>query len=167
MRLVYLAASVISLAALFPNVGSAQGLQFIPVTPCRVADTRNANGPFGGPEMAANETRNFAVPASSCNIPTSAAAYALNVTVVPDGQLSYLTMWPLGQNQPFVSTLNSDGRVKANAAIVPAGSGGAVSVYASNPTDVVVDISGYFVTPGSGTLAFYPLTPCRIADTRN
>src|ERR1700761_8705789 len=165
MRLVYLAASVISLAALFPNVGSAQGLQFIPVTPCRVADTRNANGPFGGPEMAANETRNFAVPASSCNIPTSAAAYALNVTVVPDGQLSYLTMWPLGQNQPFVSTLNSDGRVKANAAIVPAGSGG-VSVFVTNPTHVIIDINGYFVPDGTpGALQFFSVTPCRVADT--
>src|SRR5205807_1680317 len=25
------------------------GLRFVPVTPCRVADTRNPNGPFGGP----------------------------------------------------------------------------------------------------------------------
>jgi TolB protein len=28
-------------------------LQFIPVTPCRIADTRNATGAFGGPELAA------------------------------------------------------------------------------------------------------------------
>jgi len=82
-------------------------------------------------------------------------------------------MWPTGQAQPLVSTLNSlDGRVKANAAIVPAGTGGAVSVYASDATNVILDINGYFVPTtvapavASG-LAFYPLTPCRIADTRN
>src|SRR5581483_6311898 len=121
MRFIYVAASALSLAALFPNVGSAQGLQFIPVTPCRVVDTRNADGAFGGPEMGANTSRDFSIPASSCGIPSSAAAYALNVTAVPDGVLGYLTIWPTGQNQPFVSTLNSDGRVKANAAIVPAG----------------------------------------------
>ena len=59
-----------------------------------------------------------------------------------------------------------DGRVKANAAIVVAGTGGAVSVYASNTTNVVLDIDGYFVAPTESALAFYPLTPCRIADTR-
>ena len=61
-----------------------------------------------------------------------------------------------------------DGRIKSNAAIVPAGTGGAVSVFASNTTDVILDINGYFVaaTDPSG-LAFYPITPCRIADTRN
>jgi hypothetical protein len=37
------------------------------------------------------------------------------------GFLNYLTLWPTGQTQPYVSTLNSDGRVKANAAIVLAG----------------------------------------------
>ena len=32
-----------------------------------------------------------------------------------------------------------DGRVKANAAIVPAGTSGAVSVYVTDTTDVIVD----------------------------
>jgi hypothetical protein len=54
--------------------------------------------------------------------------------------------------------------VVANAAIVPAGTGGAVSVFVSNPTDVILDINGYFDSTGS---AFYPATPCRVADTRN
>ena len=77
-------------------------------------------------------------------------------------------MWPTGANQPVVSTLNSiDGRVKANAAIVPAGNGGAVSVFATNDTDVVLDINGYFVaTSDSSADAFYPTTPCRLVDTR-
>ena len=66
-----------------------------------------------------------------------------------------------------MSTLNSvDGRVKANAAITPAGSNGAVSVYVTNTTDVVIDIDGYFTPVTGSTLAFYPLTPCRVADTR-
>jgi hypothetical protein len=167
MRLVYLATSALSLAALFPNIGSAQGLQFVPVTPCRIADTRNPAGPFGGPEMNGGETRPFQVPSSSCGIPASAAAYALNVTVVPDATLSYLTIWPTGQNQPFVSTLNSDGRIKANAAIVPAGSQGGINVFVTNPTHVIIDINGYFVPDGTaGALQFFPLTPCRVADTR-
>jgi len=59
--------------------------------------------------------------------------------------LSYLTAWPAGAGRPLVSTLNSfDGSVVANAAIVPAGTQGAVSIYATNPTHVILDINGYF-----------------------
>src|SRR4030095_597197 len=104
---------------------------FVPVAPCRVADTRNAPGPFGGPVMEANSTRNFTISASSCGMPATALAYSLNVTVVPTtGTLGYLSIWSAGQPQPLVATLNStDGRVKANAAMVGAGTAGAVTVY--------------------------------------
>jgi hypothetical protein len=129
----------------FGAPGSAGTLNFYPVAPCRVADTRNPTGAFGGPEMEAEETRLFAIPASACNIPSNASAYALNVTVVPDGYLGFLTVWPDGGTQPNVSTLNSwDGSVVANAAIVPAGTNGAIDVYVTNPTHVILDINGYF-----------------------
>ncbi len=98
-------------------------LEFVKVTPCRVVDTRNPVGPFGGPILGAGTTRQFDIPQSACKIPSSAVAYSLNVTVVPQVTLGYLTIWPSGLPQPVVSTLNSvDGRVKANAAITPAGS---------------------------------------------
>jgi IPT/TIG domain-containing protein len=150
-------------------VGATPAFLFVPVTPCRIADTRNANGSFGGPALASGSTRSFPIPSSSCGIPSTAAAYSLNVTVVPNGALGYISMWPTGQAQPLVSTLNSlDGRIKSDAAIVPAGTGGAVSVFATDATNVILDINGYFVpTTVSTALAFYPVTPCRVADTRN
>ncbi len=147
-------------------LGTPAALRFIPVPPCRVVDTRLANGPFGGPELSGNTERDFAVPNSACGIPSNAAAYSLNVTAVPDGSLSYLSIWPSGQTQPLVSTLNSDGRIKANAAIVPAGTNGSVAVYVTDPSNVVLDIDGYFVAGSSAGLDFYPVTSCRIADTR-
>jgi len=149
--------------------GNSAPSRFVPISPCRIADTRNANGPFGGPAIAGGTTRGFVIPNSACGIPFTAVAYSINVAVVPRGPLAFLTLWPAGQSQPLVSTLNSfDGRVKSNAAIVPAGSSGAVSVFATGPTDVVLDINGYFVAGSSpAALAFYPLTPCRVADTRN
>jgi uncharacterized repeat protein (TIGR01451 family) len=153
----------------FTTGATASALRFIPVTPCRVADTRNADGPFGGPTMADNSTRSFAIPAAPCDIPSTAQAYSLNVTVVPAGPLGYLTLWPTGQSQPFVSTLNSPGGiVVANAALVPAGAGGAVSVFVTNATDVILDIDGYFDLPTApNSYSFYPAPPCRVADTRN
>jgi len=142
-------------------------LQFIPVTPCRVADTRGSAGAFGGPTMTAG-TRSFVVPQSACGIPATAQAYSLNVTVVPPGRLTYLTLWPTGQSQPYVSTLNSwAGDVVANAAIVPAGTNGAVSVFVTDTTDVILDINGYFAASNaSNAFSFYPATPCRVVDTR-
>ncbi|MBL8217219.1 MAG: BACON domain-containing protein [Bryobacterales bacterium] len=144
-------------------------LRFVPVTPCRVSDTRYATGAFGGPRFAAGETRSIVIPSSPCNVPATAQAYSLNLTVVPPAPLSYVTLFPTGTTQPLVSTLNSwDGRTKANTAIVPAGTNGAVSVYVTHPTDVILDINGYFVpATTANALAFYPVTPCRIIDTRN
>ena len=146
----------------------ANSLQFYPLPPCRVLDTRNPTGTFGGPSIPGGSSRSFPIPSSSCGVPAGAAAYAFNVTVVPQGALAYLTAWPTGQPQPVVSTLNSfDGTILANAAIVPAGSNGSASFYASNTTDLVVDINGYFALPNPGGLNFYPVTPCRLVDTRN
>ena len=145
---------------------SAAALQFIPVTPCRLLDTRKQNGdPIQG---GTSQTLNLPqlAQAAGCADLSSASAYSLNPTVVPHGPLGYLTLWPTGEDQPNVSTLNSDGRVKANAAIVPAGYQGSINVFASNTTDLVLDIDGYFAPPGNSTLAFYTLPPCRVADTR-
>ncbi len=148
-----------------------EALQFQPLTPCRVVDTRHPDGPFGGPAISGHSSRDFPLSRADnpCGIPSDAIAYSVNVTVVPQTTLGYLTIWPAGEGQPTVSTLNSlDGRLKANAAIIPAGTpNGSVSVYVTNTTDVVLDINGYFTTGNGSTLAFYPLAPCRVADTRN
>jgi uncharacterized repeat protein (TIGR03803 family) len=103
-------------------------LQYVSIAPCRLVDTRPHNG--GSGPIPGGTAESFVVPQlGGCNIPTTAAAFSLNVTAVPPGPLGYLTLWPTGENRPIVSTLNSpDGRTKANAAIVPAGADGAVSV---------------------------------------
>jgi sugar lactone lactonase YvrE len=159
-------------AATFTLIAQSTGLQFYTMTPCRVLDTRAFAGfaaPFGAPALAGGSSRSFPLPSSTlCSIPASAAAYSLNVTAVPStGYLGWITVWATGQAEPVVSTLNAwSGLITANAAIVPAGTGGAISIYASDPTDVFVDINGYFAPPQSSGLDLYTLTPCRVADTR-
>ncbi len=145
-----------------PPGGSA--LAFYPVAPCRITDTRNAGGIIN-----ARATRTIAVRTAPCGIPATAQSYSLNMTVVPQGPLGFLTTWPTGQSQPTVSTLNAlDGSVVANAAIVPAGTNGAIDVYVTDATHLVVDVNGYYAPPGQpGALSFYPVPPCRIADTRS
>jgi len=150
-----------------PSSQQTGGQVFYPVTPCRIGDTRKAAGPLGGPSLAGKETRAFPILSSPCGIPSSAQAFSLNLAVVPPGPLGYLTAWSTGQPQPLVSTLNDlTGTIVANAAIVPAGTAGSIDVYATNTTDLVVDINGYFAPAGMGGLSFYPLPPCRVLDTR-
>ena len=147
------------LASLAPAVCAQTALQFVPMTPCRLLDTRNGSPLMGGQTLTVQVQ-------GVCGIP-AAQAYSFNVTVVPHGSLNYLTLWPTGQQQPVVSTMNSyDGRTKAVAAIIPAGTGGAINAYATNTTELILDINGYFVSSIDSTLAFYPLTPCRLYDTR-
>jgi hypothetical protein len=106
------------------------------------------------------------VAATACGAPASAQSYVVNATVVPTGPLGFLTLWPQGAAQPLVSTLNAiDGAITSNLAIVPAANG-SISIFGSNPTHLVMDISGYFIgapptitqmTPGSavaGSAAF-------------
>jgi hypothetical protein len=151
-----------------PAGSSSAGLTFYPLTPCRVADTRNATGGLGGPFMSGGSSRDFPILSGSCNIPSTAKAYSFNVTAVPHMPLGYLSIWPTGQTQPVVSTLNSlTGTVTANAAIVEAGTGGDISIFVQDDSDVILDINGYFAPPGTGGLSLYAVTPCRVADTRN
>lgn len=148
--------------------GGGSSLRFVPIVPCRIGDTRVAGGVLGAPTFTASETRDVAVPSSACGIPASAKAYSLNVTVVPAEPLAFLTVWPSGQTRPLVSTLNSfHGGVVANAAIVPAGTNGGISVFVTNRTDVIIDINGYFDnTTIPNSFAFFTTNPCRVADTR-
>ena len=108
-------------------VSATSALRFVPATPCRLVDTRNSGWSSGWTvNRRGGSARSFTIPGTCGNIPSTALAYSLNLTVVPQGPLGYVTMWPTGQTQPLVSTLNSpDGRIKSNAAIVPAGTSGA------------------------------------------
>jgi hypothetical protein len=45
-----------------------------------------------------------------------------------------------------VAVESPQGTLASNAGIIPAGSNGAIDVFASNPTDLVVDINGYYVS---------------------
>ncbi len=135
-------------------------MTFVAITPCRVMDTRTGQGfggAFGPPSLAATPTappRVVPMPSSSCNIPSNAGAYSLNIGALPPGPLLFLAVWPAGQPYPGVATLGAPvaGGVIANAAIVVAGTSGAIQMIASNITDVIIDINGYYAVPSDLSL---------------
>ncbi len=163
--------AIIDINGYFAPPNLAQALAFYTITPCRVVDTRVGSGftgNFGEPFLSAGTTRTIPIPTSACGLPGTAQAYSLNIGVLPRGPLGYLTTWPAGSPLPVVATLGSaNGNSLSNAAVVAAGTSGAINIYVSNDTDVIVDSNGYFAPPGgANALYFHPLTPCRIVDTR-
>jgi len=120
---------------------------FHTLTPCRLVDTRNASGPFGGPALAFGETRSFTVASGACGVPADAKAVALNVTVTGSSSAGALTLFPGTGVAPITTTIAyGAGRTRANNAVIGL-SGGVLSVLGrqdSGPVHVIVDVSGYF-----------------------
>jgi hypothetical protein len=129
-------------------------LVFVAITPCRLVDTRNAAGPFGGPIYPGGQARSYTVPSSPCSgIPSGIAAVSLLFSVTSTAQAGggFLTAWPTGAAQPTVASLTwfGPGQTLSSASIVPTASGGSFSVYTGSQTHVIIDMNGYFIGNGS------------------
>jgi hypothetical protein len=125
---------------------------FVAITPCRLLDTRNAAGPYGGPILASGASRTYDFNSGPCaGIPENISAYSLNVVAVQPIGGGHVKIYPSGVAAPNVATINYMANQNiANAAIVPAGTDGSVVIYASQTTHVVVDINGYFIPASIG-----------------
>ena len=120
---------------------------FYTVSPCRVLDTRNPTGPYGGPAIAANTSRTFAF-GGRCGIPTTAKAASLNVTVTQPTAGGYVRLYPSGASMPLVSSVNySAGRTRGNSASVGLGTNTGLVVrcdQSSGNVHVIIDVNGYY-----------------------
>ncbi len=157
------------------TISTATPLAFVAIPPCRLLDTRISSGmtgAFGPPSLVGDSSQigNFArtipVPTSGCAIPV-AAAYSFYFAVVPPSGtvVGFLSAWPDDQPWPGTATVNAPlGGVIGNAAIVPSGADGGIKVFATNSTDLVIDINGYFLDqpsihfkgPWSGAASYVP-----------
>ncbi|MBL8213902.1 MAG: hypothetical protein JNK87_24500 [Bryobacterales bacterium] len=157
--------------------GGTGGLRFVPITPCRLLETRPVyagttwTGQNGPPALVAGVERTLQVTNSRCDIPASAKAFVLNVTTdtvyANTGPVDFLTIWPADEGRPNFWTLRTTtGGYVANSAIVKASAAGAIKLYSSNNVNVTLDISGYFTSEPVG-LYFYPTASCRPIDTRS
>jgi len=147
--------------------GTPGALRFVPVAPSRLVDTRTGLGRAG--PLTAGTTVELTL-AGRGPVASDAVAVAVNLTATAAAGPGFLVAWPAGQPQPATSSLNIDhaGQTVANLAVVPLGTGGAISVHPQAATDLVVDVWGYWV-PSQGPTRdgrLLTLSPTRLLDTR-
>jgi hypothetical protein len=132
------------------GIASSGPASFFTLTPCRLLDTRDAAGPYGGPGLFSGQTRSFAA-ADRCGVPDSALAISVNVTSVSPPAAGHLTLYPGGRPLPGTSTLNfGPGQTRANNAILALS--GSLSrtfnalavLQGEGQVHFVVDVNGYF-----------------------
>jgi hypothetical protein len=138
-------------------------LVFVPLSPCRILDTRNS----GGGRLAAGETRSFQVAGvtefgpqggnvGGCGVPAgsaepAAAAVMVNLVAVNPTTKGNLLAWAFGEPAPNASSLNfgNIGMNIANGLIVPIAGTNLVPADLDiragfSDVDVVADVTGYF-----------------------
>ena len=137
--------------------------EYTPLTPTRLLDTRIHPGALGaGGAMPVQITGEAGVPSSDV------VAVVLNVTATGPQRDGYLTVWPADEPRPLISNVNyAAGETVPNLVTVAVSLEGAVAVFSSAQSDVVIDIEGYYSdslgTPGG---RFRATAPTRLVDTR-
>ena len=126
--------------------GVPNNTSFYTLTPCRILDTRDPAGQWGGPALAAGATRVFPI-WGRCSVPTTAKSVSVNMTVTQPTAPGHLILFP-GGTPPGVSAINfRAGQTRANNAIVPLSGTGTISVadgQGSGTTHFILDVNGYF-----------------------
>jgi hypothetical protein len=161
-----LAASVIVSLGAGPAVAAGEmSTKLVAVKPCRLLDTREGDSV----RLAAGSTTRVDV-ATRCNVPEEAAAAAVTLTAVQPSARGFLAVTPSGPAETAreaTSALNySVGEVRSISQFYALGSGG-LDVFTLASTDMVVDVTAYFVAATSATDGrFMVQDPVRVLDTR-
>ena len=121
---------------------------FYTVPPCRLIDTRKANGTTGGPILAANAVRIFPV-AGVCGIPVDARTVSGNLAVTSSSAQGAIRVYPTDIGIPVSSAINfRAGQTRSNIAITTLATDGTGTIGVKNDAPgtvhLILDVSGYF-----------------------
>jgi len=121
-------------------------ISFNTLAPCRVVDTRNPDGPLGGPALVAGAQRTFVL-AGQCGVPMSARVISLNVTVTDATAMGDLQLFAAGNPVPGTPTIHyNGGQMRADNALVSLGVAGDLTVQCDQPSgtvQLILDVNGY------------------------
>ncbi len=126
----------------------AAALSFYTLSPCRILDTRNANGPLGGPVLSAGQQRTFTA-TGACGVPAGAKALSANMTVATPSAAGLLSLYP-GNAFPLGTSSISfrAGQTIANNATLMLSTSGTGTFGVENATagvtHFILDVNGYY-----------------------
>ena len=130
--------------------GGGTASSFVPITPCRLIDTRSTSpvGPRSTPILA-GESLTVQVTGSNgqCVIPASATAIVINVTAVGPTVPGYITLYPADVALPNASNLNftANQSPTPNLVTVSLSTTGAIKIFnVAGTVNVLGDIAGYY-----------------------
>jgi hypothetical protein len=131
------------------ETGAPLASDFYTLTPCRLADTRDTAGPYGGPALASGVARSFDL-ANRCGVPAAARAVSLNITVVSPVTGGHVVGYAGGSAAPGTSVLSfSAGQLRADNTVLPVSQDGKATLtvkanLTSGSAQLILDVNGYF-----------------------
>jgi hypothetical protein len=121
---------------------------FVPITPCRLSDTRPEFKVNTQTAFTAGQSQTYAAHGTNgnCTLPVEAVGLSLNVTALNATAPTFVTVWPEG-TLPVTSSLNQvPGQTPTpNAVTIKLAADGSFMAYNLDGTlDVIVDVTGYY-----------------------
>lgn len=142
------------------RVGASPGDQetnLVPISPCRLADTRPGDDRVGtAGTLTVQDTTTFQVTGDNgecTGIPEEAVGVSLNVTALRATERTFITIWPAG-DLPKASSLNPDAGQPPvpNAVTTRLSDSGSFQAYnEAGSVDLVIDVNGYLLPKGGVT----------------
>ncbi|MEQ1874798.1 MAG: PQQ-dependent sugar dehydrogenase [Ilumatobacteraceae bacterium] len=149
--------------------------RFVPVTPMRAVDTRNA----ASVSNIYSESLDGATPvvnvplAGLYDLPAGTPVVCVMVTAIapPSVPSGFVVAHGHGTTVPTISNLNVNGAgdVRPNLVVVAVGADGSIDLRLKDVADLVVDVVGSFTdgsAPSSNEGTYVPVGPTRVVDTR-
>lgn len=139
---------IVDIAGVFTGTSSASSTAglFVPITPSRLVDTRDAsNTPVLGPLPAGGIVT--VRTATRFGIPGGAAAVALNATITESTAAGFVQVFPTGGATPGASSnINAEraGQTIPNAAYATLDAAGQFSMFTQTGGHLLADVAGWF-----------------------
>jgi hypothetical protein len=141
---------------------------YVPLTPCRLVDTRSTS------PLTSGVSRTFNV-SGQCGVPSSAKAVSVTVAALDPTAGGFFLLYPTNLPAAAIPSINFAPATspRTNNAIVRLATDGTGTLSAypfvnSSPGQVnlILDVNGYF-SESPGGLGFQTVSSCRILDTRS
>lgn len=146
---------------------AANASAYVPIDPCRLADTRQGLG------FVRVDDSTSRIDTDACGIPETATSLIVSTTIANPSDRGWLVVYPSGRERQTAATLNWRPRdIRANTATVAIGDDRHVTVHRTGSFDdgaVIVDVVGAFVpaTEATSGRLVPESTARRLLDTRS